>query len=173
MAAPNESAAQCLVAWGLVVSPFFCSMSNVVTLLSCDTFSDGTAVHIPDPTCQDVSGPTDFTDVVGTQLPCVVFAVYGPFNGACLLPDHGPTIRAQCPATCGMCPSPVNMCELYSSATTVTENGAVFRAMFPSQPGNEDGRSISNSPIFLPHFRLYEVVPLYMCVLPYKYRKIL
>ena len=28
-------------------------------------------------------------------------------------------------------------------------------------------------PIFLPHFRLYEVVSLHMCVLPYKYRKIL
>ena len=28
-------------------------------------------------------------------------------------------------------------------------------------------------PIFLPHFRLYEVVSLHMCVLPYRCRKIL
>ena len=28
-------------------------------------------------------------------------------------------------------------------------------------------------PTFLPHFRLYGVVSLHMCVLPYKYRKIL
>ena len=28
-------------------------------------------------------------------------------------------------------------------------------------------------PIFLPHFRLYEVMLLHMCVLPYKFRKIL
>ena len=27
--------------------------------------------------------------------------------------------------------------------------------------------------MFLPHFRLYEVVSLHMCVLPYKYRKML
>ena len=31
----------------------------------------------------------------------------------------------------------------------------------------------SGLPIFLPHFRLYEVVSLHVCVLPYKYRKIL
>ena len=29
------------------------------------------------------------------------------------------------------------------------------------------------SPIFLPHFRLYEVVSLHVCGSPYKYRKIL
>ena len=28
-------------------------------------------------------------------------------------------------------------------------------------------------PIFVPHFRLYEVVSLHVCVLPYKYFKIL
>ena len=28
-------------------------------------------------------------------------------------------------------------------------------------------------PIFLPHFRLYELASLHMCVLPFKYRKIL
>ena len=27
--------------------------------------------------------------------------------------------------------------------------------------------------IFLPHFRLYEVIALHMCILPYKYRKIM
>ena len=35
------------------------------------------------------------------------------------------------------------------------------------------GRYANAMPIFLPHFRLYEVVSLHMSILPYKYRKIL
>ena len=44
----------------------------------------------------------------------------------------------------------------------------------------EDGNIIGTQPLgppkfpnFLPHFRLYQVVSLHMCLLPHKYRKIL
>ena len=51
--------------------------------------------------------------------------------------------------------------------------------LFPCHKGPHKGirvalmRAASSYPISLPRFRLYEVVSLHMCVLPYKYRKIL